>query len=92
MTKGNMAPHHTHRTQSRGRVSQALRRIRQAVRQHPSQRLTALLHHLTVDWLREAYLALQRDAAPAFFEGLLTQLQQLRDLLRAGQKARMAKR
>ena len=34
----------------------------------------------------------QGDAAPAFAEGLLTQLQQLRDLLQAGQKARMAKR
>jgi hypothetical protein len=32
------------------------------------------------------------DAASAFSEGLLTQLQQLRDLLQAGQKARMAKR
>ena len=64
VTKGNMAPHHTHRTQSRARVSQALRRIRQAVRQHPSQRLTALCHHLTVDCLREAYFALKRDAAP----------------------------
>ena len=64
MTKGNMAPHHTHRTQSRARVSQGLRRIRQAVRQHPSQRLTALFHHLTVDCLREAYFALKRDAAP----------------------------
>ena len=64
MTKGNMAPHHTHRTQSRARVSQGLRRRRQAVRQHPSQRLTALFHHLTVDCLREAYFALKRDAAP----------------------------
>lgn len=34
----------------------------------------------------------QGDAAPAFTEGLLTQLQQLRDMLHAGQKARMAKR
>ena len=64
MTKGKTAPHHTHRTQSRARVSQGLRRIRQAVRQHPSQRLTALCHHLTVDCLREAYFALKRDAAP----------------------------
>ena len=31
----------------------------------------------------------QGDAAPAFAEGLLTQLQQLRDLLQAGQKARI---
>ena len=34
----------------------------------------------------------QGCAAPAFAEGLLTQLQQLRDILHAGQKARMAKR
>jgi hypothetical protein len=34
----------------------------------------------------------QGDTAPAFAEGLLTQLQQLRDMLQAGQKARMAKR
>ena len=34
----------------------------------------------------------QGDAAPVFTEGLLTQLQQLRDILHAGQKARMAKR
>jgi RNA-directed DNA polymerase len=64
VTTGNMAPHHTHRTQSRARVSQGLRRRRQAVRQQPSQRLTALFHHLTVDCLREAYFALKRDAAP----------------------------
>jgi hypothetical protein len=34
----------------------------------------------------------QGDVAPAFTEGLLAQLHQLRDLLHAGQKARMAKR
>jgi hypothetical protein len=34
----------------------------------------------------------QGDAAPAFAEGLLMQLQQLRDMLQASQKARMAKR
>ena len=34
----------------------------------------------------------QGDVAPIFTEGLLTQLQQLRDILHAGQKARMAKR
>jgi RNA-directed DNA polymerase len=64
VTKGKMAPHHTPRTQSRARVSQALRRIRQAVRQHPSQRLSALFHPLTVDCWREAYVALKREAAP----------------------------
>jgi hypothetical protein len=34
----------------------------------------------------------QGDAALAFIEALLTQLQQLHDMLHAGQKARMAKR
>ena len=34
----------------------------------------------------------QGEVAPAFAEGLLTQLKQLHDLLQAGQKARMAKR
>jgi hypothetical protein len=34
----------------------------------------------------------QGDANPAFAEGLLAQLQQLRDLLHAGHKARMVKR
>ena len=44
-----------------------------------------------------AYSRLKREgaqgfAAPEFYEGLLTQLQQLRDLLHAGRKARMRKR
>ena len=34
----------------------------------------------------------QGGAASAFSEGLLMQLQQLRDMLHAGQKARMAQR
>lgn len=34
----------------------------------------------------------QGFAAPEFYEGLLTQLQQLRDMLHAGQKARSGKR
>jgi hypothetical protein len=44
-----------------------------------------------------AYSRLTRDGAqgyatPAFYEGLLTQFQQLRDMLQAGRKARMRKR
>ena len=43
-----------------------------------------------------AYSGLTRDGAqgyatPAFYEGLLTQFQQLRDMLQAGRKARMQK-
>jgi group II intron reverse transcriptase/maturase len=45
-------------------VSQALARVRQAARQRKKERFTALLHHVTIDLLRLAFLALKRDAAP----------------------------
>ena len=54
----------TGRTQSRGEVSPGAERIRQFVKEKPGERLTALLHHITPEALREAYLALKRDAAP----------------------------
>lgn len=63
-TKGNADPPRTQRTQSRGRVSQGLERVRQAARQRKRQAFTALLHHVTIDVLREAFLALKRRAAP----------------------------
>jgi group II intron reverse transcriptase/maturase len=45
-------------------VSQGLERVRQAARQRKKERFTALLHHVTVDRLREAFFALKRNAAP----------------------------
>jgi len=63
-TKGNADPPRTRRTQSRDSVSQGLERVRQAARQRKRQAFTALLHHVTVDALREAFLALKRRAAP----------------------------
>jgi RNA-directed DNA polymerase len=63
-TKGNANPPRTRRTQSRDSVSQELERVRQAARQRKRQAFTALLHHVTVDALREAFLALKRRAAP----------------------------
>ena len=63
-TKGNADPPRTRRTQSRGSVSQGLERVRQAARQRKRQAFTALLHHVTVDALRDAFLALERRAAP----------------------------
>jgi hypothetical protein len=44
--------------------SQGLDRVRHAARQRKKERFTALLHHLTVDLLRDAFLALKRYAAP----------------------------
>ena len=54
----------TGRTQRRGEVSPGAERIRQFVKRKPGERLTALLHHIMPETLREAYLALKRDAAP----------------------------
>src|SRR6516164_10141182 len=62
--KGNADQQSTHRTQSRKRVTQALSRVRQAARHRKKERFTALLHHLNVDTLRTAFLALKRKAAP----------------------------
>jgi RNA-directed DNA polymerase len=54
----------TVRTQSRAAVSQAQDRIREAVTRDEQERLTALLHHMTVEALREAFFNLKRNAAP----------------------------
>jgi RNA-directed DNA polymerase len=63
-TKGNTPEPHTRRTPSRTSVSPGLERVRERARQGKKERFTALLHHVTVDLLRTAYLKLKRDAAP----------------------------
>ena len=63
-TKGGTGQPHTRRTQRRGSVSQGLDRVRQVAKQSKKERFTALLHHVTVDLLRESFLALKRHAAP----------------------------
>jgi RNA-directed DNA polymerase len=45
-------------------VSQGLASVRKAARIDKKVRFTALLHHLTVDRLRESFYALKRKAAP----------------------------
>jgi RNA-directed DNA polymerase len=62
--KGNADEQSTHRTQGRERVSQALERVRKAARLKKDEKFTALLHHINLDLLREAFFALKRDAAP----------------------------
>jgi RNA-directed DNA polymerase len=63
-TKGNAGQQSTRRAQDRASVSQALERIRQAARHKKKERFTALFHHISIDLLRMAFLALKRDAAP----------------------------
>lgn len=62
-TKGNADLQSTVRTQSRSAVSQAQARIREAVNRNRKEKLTALLHHITIDCLRAAFLALKKGAA-----------------------------
>ena len=45
-------------------MSQGLGGVRQVAREKKQERFTALLHHLTVDLLRQSYYALKRNAAP----------------------------
>ena len=57
-------PQATSRTKSRTDVSSGLQRVREAARRDKRARFTALLHHVTVDLLRDSYYALQRPSAP----------------------------
>ena len=63
-TKENDAEPNTSPTRSGERVSQGLGGVRQVARERKQERFTALLHHLTIDLLRESYYALKRNAAP----------------------------
>ena len=68
--EGNASQQSTDRTQSRADVSQALERIRQAARQRKKEKFTALLHHISIDLLDEAFFELRKDAAPGV-DGLI---------------------
>ena len=54
-TKENARPSHTRPTQRGARVSQGLARVRKAARERRQEPFTALLHHLTVDLLRDSF-------------------------------------
>jgi RNA-directed DNA polymerase len=91
-TKGNAGLQSTVRTQSRAAVSHAQKRIREAVNRNRKEKLTALLHHVTVDFLRAAFLGLKRRAAAGidavtweqYAEGLEENLRDLHRRLRSG--------
>jgi RNA-directed DNA polymerase len=51
-------------TLSETSASCGLHRVRMAARQSKRARFTALLHHVTIDHLRESFYALKRNAAP----------------------------
>jgi len=64
LIKENTLQPYTRPTQSGASVSQGLAGVRKAARARKEMKFTALLHHLTVDLLRESFYALKRNAAP----------------------------
>src|SRR6266516_1676830 len=64
LIKENACQPNTYSTQSGKGVSQGLAGVRKAARENKEMKFTALLHHLTVDLLRESFYSLKRKAAP----------------------------
>src|SRR6202166_4776207 len=62
--EGNAGQQSTGRVQNRGTVAQALERIRKVARERKKERFTALLHHISIDCLGEAFSELKENAAP----------------------------
>jgi RNA-directed DNA polymerase len=91
-TKRNTEEDRTHRTQSRGSVSQGLGGVREVARKDKKQKFTALLHHVTVERLRESYYGLKKQAAPGidgvtwqqYGEEVEEQIQDLHDRIHRG--------
>jgi len=63
-TKENIGQATAPRTQSRISELSDLLGVRKAARKDKRTRFTALLHHVSIDLLRESYYALKREAAP----------------------------
>jgi group II intron reverse transcriptase/maturase len=63
-TEGNAEQTDTLRTPSREGASHGLDRVRQAARANKKERFTALLHHIDIEALEEAFFALKKKAAP----------------------------
>jgi group II intron reverse transcriptase/maturase len=65
LTKENADQQNTPRTQSRTScVPSALDRVRQLAVRNKEERFSALLHHVTIERLRAAFLAIKRNASP----------------------------
>ncbi len=64
LVKENARQPNTYPTQSENCVSQGLAGVRKVARGNKEMKFTALLHHLSVDLLRESFYLLKRKAAP----------------------------
>ena len=99
--KGNAFEPTTFRTQRRGSVSSGLERVREAARRDRRARMTALLHHVGIEELHQAYTALNPRAAAGvdgttweeYGKGLPGHLEDLHDRLHGGRyRAQPSKR
>jgi RNA-directed DNA polymerase len=69
-TKENIVPSHMHPTQNGKRMSQGLGGVRKAAKERKQERFTALLHHVSIEllresfYVRESFYTLQRKASP----------------------------
>jgi RNA-directed DNA polymerase len=63
-TKRNAERQSMVRTQRREAVTQAQARIRKAVTRNKKEKLTALLHHVSIGVLRWAFFNIKKQAAP----------------------------
>jgi group II intron reverse transcriptase/maturase len=63
LTKENTQEPNPYRTPSRESGSSGLARVREAAKDG-KRKFTALLHHVSIDLLRESYYSLQKEAAP----------------------------
>jgi RNA-directed DNA polymerase len=64
LIKENAGQPNTYSTQSENCVSQGLAGVRKAAKENKEMKFTALLHHLTIELLRESFYSLKRKAAP----------------------------
>jgi RNA-directed DNA polymerase len=91
-TKENVQEPHTRPTQGDQGVSQGLAGVRQAAQKRREERFTALLHHVTMDLLRESFYNIKRSAAAgvdqmswkAYAQGLEGRLGDLHDRVHRG--------
>jgi RNA-directed DNA polymerase len=63
-TKENAGQPNSYWTQSQDNGTNGLNRVREAARKDGKLRFTALLHHITIDQLRNSYGRLKKQAAP----------------------------
>jgi RNA-directed DNA polymerase len=92
LTKENAEQPNPGRTQSRENGSSGLDRVREAAKRDGKLQFTALLHHVTVDLLRDSYLRLKKKAAPGvdgvtweeYGQGLEERLQDLHGRVHRG--------